>query len=121
MCAVLPVVGGRNERNDAMSKEYRAGDRAFAKVGRNLVEVRVKAKAENGWNGGYGNMVDIDHGNGIMTRYGHAEEVVVSSGQVVRRGQIIAFMGSTGFSTGPHCHYEVRLNGEAVNPANYLW
>ncbi len=71
--------------------------------------------------GGYGNMVDIDHGNGIMTRYGHAEEVVVSSGQVVRRGQIIAFMGSTGFSTGPHCHYEVRLNGEAVNPANYLW
>ena len=49
MCAVLPVVGGRNERNDAMSKEYRAGDRAFAKVGRNLVEVRVKAKAENGW------------------------------------------------------------------------
>lgn len=74
-----------------------------------------------GWNsGGYGNMVDIDHGNGIVTRYGHAEEVVVSPGQTVTRGQIIAFMGSTGFSTGPHVHYEVRINGEPVNPSGYL-
>ncbi len=74
-----------------------------------------------GWNsGGYGNMVDIDHGNGIMTRYGHAMQVVVVAGQHVRRGQIIAYMGSTGFSTGPHVHYEVRVNGQAVNPAAYL-
>ena len=65
-------------------------------------------------------MVDIDHGNGIVTRYGHAQEVVVSPGQVVQRGQIIAFMGSTGFSTGPHVHYEVRIDGEPVNPAGYL-
>ncbi|MBQ7514760.1 MAG: peptidoglycan DD-metalloendopeptidase family protein [Schwartzia sp.] len=74
-----------------------------------------------GWNsGGYGNMVDIDHGNGIMTRYGHAEEVVVSAGQTVRKGQIIAFMGSTGFSTGPHVHYEVHMNGDVINPIGYL-
>lgn len=74
-----------------------------------------------GWNdGGYGNMVDIDHGNGIMTRYGHAMQVVVTPGQYVRRGQVIAYMGSTGFSTGPHVHYEVRIGGEAVNPASYL-
>ena len=74
-----------------------------------------------GWNaGGYGNMVDIDHGNGITTRYGHAMQVVVSAGQHVRRGQIIAYMGSTGFSTGPHVHYEVRINGQAVNPVSYL-
>lgn len=75
-----------------------------------------------GWNsGGYGNMVDINHGNGVMTRYGHASYVVVSAGQQVRRGQIIAYMGSTGFSTGPHVHYEVRINGQAVDPSGYLF
>ncbi len=74
-----------------------------------------------GWNsGGYGNMVDIDHGNGIWTRYGHAEAVAVSAGETVQKGQIIAYMGSTGFSTGPHLHYEVHVNGEVVNPIVYL-
>ncbi len=74
-----------------------------------------------GWNsGGYGNMVDINHGNGIMTRYGHAQQVLVSVGQSVRRGQIIAYMGSTGFSTGPHVHYEIHVDGQKVNPINYL-
>ncbi len=74
-----------------------------------------------GWNsGGYGNMVDIDHGNGIMTRYGHASQVVVTAGQSVKRGQVIAYMGSTGFSTGPHVHYEVIINGQRVNPNGFL-
>jgi murein DD-endopeptidase MepM/ murein hydrolase activator NlpD len=74
-----------------------------------------------GWNaGGYGNMVDINHGNGLMTRYGHASQVVVTVGQYVKRGQLIAYMGSTGFSTGPHCHYEVHVSGQRVNPISYL-
>lgn len=76
---------------------------------------------EAGWNsGGYGNMVDIDHGNGYMTRYGHAQQVVVSAGQYVHRGQVIAYMGSTGYSTGPHVHYEVMVNGQRVNPVGFL-
>ena len=74
-----------------------------------------------GWNsGGYGNMVDINHGNGLMTRYGHAAQVVVRTGEHVKRGQLIAYMGSTGFSTGPHVHYEVHINGNRVNPISYL-
>ena len=74
-----------------------------------------------GWNsGGYGNMVDINHGNGLMTRYGHGSQVLVSAGQHVSRGQVIMLMGSTGFSTGPHVHYEVHVNGQRVNPISYL-
>lgn len=74
-----------------------------------------------GWNAyGYGNMVDIVHSNGIVTRYAHAMQVVVVPGQQVRAGQLIAYMGSTGFSTGPHVHYEVRINNQAVNPSAYL-
>lgn len=74
-----------------------------------------------GWNAyGYGNMVDIVHESGIMTRYAHAMQVVVVPGQQVRAGQLIAYMGSTGFSTGPHVHYEVRIGNQAVNPSSYL-
>lgn len=74
----------------------------------------------SGWNGGYGRQVMIDHGNGVVTLYGHNSENVVSQGQKVKKGQLIAYMGSTGFSTGPHVHYEVRVNGTAVNPASFL-
>lgn len=74
-----------------------------------------------GWDsGGYGNKVDINHGHGMRTRYGHAQSVIVSAGEEVKRGQVIAYMGSTGFSTGPHLHYEVNINGEDVNPFNYM-
>ena len=72
------------------------------------------------WYGGYGNMVQIDHGNGITTIYGHNSQNIVHSGQGVKKGQVIAYLGSTGYSTGPHVHYEVRVNGTAVNPTKFL-
>lgn len=70
--------------------------------------------------GGYGNLVIISHGNGIQTYYGHNSKLYVSEGQYVNQGDPIAAMGSTGISTGPHCHFEVRLNGVAQNPQNYV-
>ncbi len=69
---------------------------------------------------GYGNMVEIDHGNGLISRYGHASKRMVKEGDVVLRGQKIGEVGSTGRSTGPHLHFEVLLNGTAQNPTRYL-
>ena len=73
-----------------------------------------------GWNGGYGKAVDIDHGNGMSTRYGHLSSIDVRAGQFVRAGQLIGKVGSTGRSTGPHLHYETRVRGEAVDPQKFL-
>ncbi|GAA4724604.1 M23 family metallopeptidase [Sphingomonas lutea] len=74
-----------------------------------------------GWNsGGYGNLVKVDHGRGIETRYGHLASMTVSPGQRVTRGQVIGRMGSTGRSTGSHLHYEVRIDGRAVNPVPFM-
>lgn len=70
--------------------------------------------------GGYGNLVELDHGKGIATRYGHLSRILVSAGSRVQRGQIIGLMGSTGRSTGSHLHYEVRMDGRAVNPVPFL-
>lgn len=69
---------------------------------------------------GYGNMVEINHGNGIETRYGHMSKLIVAANQRVRRGQVIGLMGSTGRSTGSHLHYEVRIDGDAVNPMPFI-
>jgi murein DD-endopeptidase MepM/ murein hydrolase activator NlpD len=73
-----------------------------------------------GWANGYGNLVELDHGKSIQTRYGHLSAILVTTGQHVRRGDLIARMGSTGRSTGSHLHYEVRLDGHAVNPVPFL-
>jgi len=70
--------------------------------------------------GGYGNIVVIDHGYGITTRYGHMSQINVRMGQYITRGKVVGAVGSTGRSTGPHCHYEVRLHDRAVNPLSYI-
>ncbi len=72
------------------------------------------------WVNGYGNLVELDHGRGIQTRYGHLSRSMVSAGQKVKRGDLIALMGSTGRSTGSHLHYEVRIDGKAVNPVPFM-
>ena len=74
----------------------------------------------SGWISGYGNAVIIDHGGGISTLYGHNQSLAVSEGQSVSKGSVIAYAGSTGNSTGPHCHFEVDVNGSPVNPMGYL-
>jgi murein DD-endopeptidase MepM/ murein hydrolase activator NlpD len=76
--------------------------------------------AAAGWSGGYGKMVEIDHGNGLTTRYGHLSQIDVDVGDKIRVGQTIGRMGSTGRSTGPHLHYETRIDGEAVDPQRFL-
>ena len=76
--------------------------------------------ASSGWSGGYGRMVEIDHGNGLSTRYGHLSEINVKVGDIIKIGQVIGAVGSTGRSTGPHLHYETRIDGEAVDPQKFL-
>ncbi|MGQ0645915.1 MAG: M23 family metallopeptidase [Elusimicrobiota bacterium] len=73
-----------------------------------------------GWSGGYGKVVVLDHGTGYSTRYGHNRQILVKKGDRVKRGQIIALVGSTGHATGPHCHYEIWLNGRCVNPRPFM-
>jgi murein DD-endopeptidase MepM/ murein hydrolase activator NlpD len=70
--------------------------------------------------GSFGNLIEIDHGEGLMTRYAHAKVLLVKKGDMVRRGQMIARVGSTGLSTGPHLHFEVRLHDKPLDPRVYL-
>ena len=84
----------------------------------NVTAPGVVVKA--GWNGGYGRMVEVDHGNGFSTRYGHLSEIDVTVGEKLDAGAVIGKTGSSGRSTGPHLHYEVRHNGEAIDPLRFL-
>jgi murein DD-endopeptidase MepM/ murein hydrolase activator NlpD len=74
-----------------------------------------------GWGGGYGKVVELRHGGGLATRYGHMSRIAVAAGQTVRQGQVIGYVGSTGLSTGPHLHYEMFRNGQLVDPRTVRW
>lgn len=92
-------------------------------AGREGAEIHTVAAGVVTWAGdryGYGNMVEINHGNGYITRYAHNKENLVKAGDVVEKGQVIALLGSTGRSTGPHVHFEVLKNGRVVDPARYI-
>ena len=93
-------------------------------AGKNGMEIVATAAGVVSWAGhktGYGKLVEIDHGNGFITRYAHAKEVNVKDGELVSKGQTIALMGTTGRSTGPHVHYEVLKNGRHLNPKKYVY
>lgn len=91
-----------------------------AAAGTNVLAANDGTVIKAGWNNSYGNLVMIDHGGSIVTLYAHNSKLLVSTGDVVAKGQVIALVGSTGQSTGPHIHFEVRVNGEYQNPRNWL-
>ena len=113
--------GWRSSPWDGWGSDYHPGIDIANEMGTPIVAAADGIITSAGWNsGGYGNLVEIDHGNGIVTLYGHVSSIGVSAGQQVHKGDVIAYMGNTGNSTGPHLHYEVRVNGTAVNPAGFL-
>jgi murein DD-endopeptidase MepM/ murein hydrolase activator NlpD len=101
--------GGRSyEFHPGMDIDGEKGDTVIAPANGTVVKA--------GWTGGYGNMIEIDHGNGLSTRYGHLSKIEIQVGDSIQRGQLIGLIGSTGRSTGPHLHYELRLNDKSINP-----
>ncbi|MCT4507656.1 MAG: peptidoglycan DD-metalloendopeptidase family protein [Tepidibacter sp.] len=102
------------------TKKLHTGVDIGAPMGASIVAANDGKVMFSGWKGGYGNTVMIDHGGGIVTLYAHNSKLLVKNGQKVKRGQAIAKAGSTGRSTGPHCHFEVRKNGKYVNPLPLL-
>lgn len=113
-------VGMRSNPFGGSSIEFHKGQDIAAPTGTPVNVTADGVVVVAGWRKGYGNGIYVDHGNGIMTRYGHLSRIDVVVGQIVKRGDHLGLVGSTGRSTGPHLHYEVRINGEATNPLPYL-
>jgi murein DD-endopeptidase MepM/ murein hydrolase activator NlpD len=124
---VWPVVGklesgfgGRGNPFGGGSYEFHSGQDIEAAWGDPIVAGASGTVTFVGWQNGYGQLIVIDHGGGLTTRYGHLSHIDVAQGQTVARSGFIGRVGSTGRSTGPHLHYEVRFNDEPVNPLQYL-
>ncbi len=90
------------------------------KDGADVVTVAAGVVVYSGPRNGYGKMVEVNHGGGLATRYGHHNELMVKVGDIVKKGQIVGLMGSSGRSTGPHVHFEVFKNGRVVDPSSYI-
>ncbi len=103
------------------TRRFHAGMDFAAPVGTNIYATGNGQVISAGWQQGYGNCVQINHGYGYITLYGHMSAFKIRAGQKVKRGDVIGLVGSTGKSTGPHLHYEVHLKGEIMNPQNYYF
>jgi murein DD-endopeptidase MepM/ murein hydrolase activator NlpD len=112
--------GGRRNPFGGPGYEFHSGQDIEAPMGTPVVAGASGQVSFAGWQNGYGQLVVVDHGGGLSTRYGHLSHIDVEIGQQVSRGELVGKLGSTGRSTGPHLHYEVRINDEAVNPLQYL-
>ena len=122
-----PLKGGWTSSYFGVRTDPFSGKRAhhdgvdFAgKMGSDIMAVGAGVVTWSGDRYGYGKLVEIDHGNGYVTRYAHCKEILAKVGETVKKGQIVAYMGSSGRSTGPHVHFEVIRNGRVVNPARYI-
>jgi murein DD-endopeptidase MepM/ murein hydrolase activator NlpD len=127
MPSIWPVAGAirggfgvRHNPFGGPGSEFHKGQDISAAYGSQVIATADGVVVIAGWLRGYGNVVYVDHGNGISTRYGHLSHIDVTVGQTVKRGDNLGLVGSTGRSTGPHLHYEVRIDGQATNPIPYL-
>jgi murein DD-endopeptidase MepM/ murein hydrolase activator NlpD len=112
--------GGRRNPFGGRSFEFHAGQDIVSAWGAPVIAVAKGKVTFVGWQHGYGQIVAIDHGGGLTTRYGHLSHIDCSLGLEVSRGEFIGRVGSTGRSTGPHLHYEIRINDNPVDPLKYL-
>lgn len=112
--------GFRRSPFGGRSYEFHGGMDIDGERGDSVIAPANGTVTKAGWQGGYGNLIEIDHGNGLFTRYGHLSKIEVQVGDPIQRGQLIGAVGSTGRSTGPHLHYELRLGEKAINPRRFL-
>lgn len=116
-----PVTGTITSRFGSRSRGYHTGLDIATNTGTPIAVAATGTVTHAGWQGGYGNLVIVSHGNGVETYYAHCSKIYVTVGQEVTSGETIAAVGNTGNSTGPHLHLEIRVNGKIMNPQNYLY
>jgi murein DD-endopeptidase MepM/ murein hydrolase activator NlpD len=113
--------GYKSRRNPVNGRsEFHTGVDIPAPTGTSILAAAAGVCIFSGWQSGYGYVIILDNGNGISTLYAHNSKLVAKVGEKIARGQVVSRCGSTGNSTGPHCHFEVRINGKHTNPMPYL-
>lgn len=127
--SILPIASGKHVITSkfgyrkspfSSARSFHSGLDISAKIGTPIVSAGAGKVIQSGWKGDYGYMITVDHGFGVVTRYAHCSELKLEVGANVLKGDVIALVGNTGRSTGPHLHYEVLLNGVFVNPEKYI-